>query len=69
MEASFWPSVFEKPEILGVLLPFVAIIAFAIVIIVKFLIHHRERMAMIVRGIHPDYPPEDEQMKSNFPTT
>ena len=54
-------------EILGVMLPFLAIIALAVVIIAKFLIVHRERMAMIQRGIHPDYPAEDVEEKQNPP--
>ena len=54
---------FENPEALGVLLPFVAVIALAVVIIVKLLIRHRERMAMIERGMHPDSPPEDGEEK------
>lgn len=39
----------------------VGIVIAGIVITVKLLIRHRERMAMIERGIHPDYPPENEQ--------
>lgn len=56
---------FENPDIFYVLLSVVAIVAGAVVIvvIVKFLIAHRERMAMIERGIHPDYPPADEDVK------
>ncbi len=54
----FWYRLFDNPDALYVLIALVAIIAGAIVIIViaKFLIDHRERMAMIERGIHPDYP-------------
>lgn len=67
MQSSIWSNLFDKPETLGVLLPFAAIIALAIVLIVKFLIAHRERMAMIERGIHPNYPPEDAEEKQNPP--
>ena len=56
---------FENPDTLYVLLSALAIIAGAVVVIViaKFLIIHRERMAMIKQGIHPDFPPLDDQPK------
>jgi hypothetical protein len=56
-----------NPDFLYVLLSALAIIAGAIVIIcvVKFGIAHRERMAMIKQGIHPDYPPIDDEIKQN----
>jgi hypothetical protein len=60
-----WTRIFDHPEIIGVMLPVVGVIAFAIIIILKSLIRHRERMAMIERGIHPDCPPEDEIEKTN----
>jgi hypothetical protein len=55
----------NQPDFLYVLLSALAIIAGAVVIIViaRFLIVHHERMAMIKRGIHPDYPPADEETK------
>ncbi len=68
LQDPFWTRLLEKPEILGVLIPIIAVIAFATIVIIKLLIRHRERMAMIERGIHPDYPPEDEA-KQNPPTT
>jgi hypothetical protein len=37
----------------------VAIVVGGTVAIVKALISHRERMALIERGLHPDYPPEE----------
>jgi hypothetical protein len=60
---------FENPDIFYVLLSVVAIVISAIVVIViaKFLIIHRERMAMIRQGIHPDYPLVDDQTKRNPP--
>lgn len=63
----FWYRLLEKPEILGVMLPIVAVIALAVVVIVKLFIRHRERMALIEHGIHPDYPPEDDESKQNPP--
>jgi hypothetical protein len=60
-----WSRLFEQPDTLYVLLSVVAIVAGAVVlvVIVKFLITHRERMAMIKHGIHPDYPPDDIDVK------
>ncbi len=40
--------------------PIVAIIGGCITAIVKMLITHRERVKMIEHGIHPDYPPDEE---------
>jgi hypothetical protein len=59
--------VVDHPDFLYVLLSAIAIIAGAIVIIciIKFGITHRERMAMIKQGIHPDYPPIDDEIKQN----
>jgi hypothetical protein len=67
MPESFWSRFFDNPEILGIMLPIVAVIAAAIVIIIKLLIRHRERMTMIERGMHPDYPMEDAQDNTHPP--
>jgi hypothetical protein len=55
------------PDFLYVLLSALAIIAGAIVFvcIIKIGIVHRERMAMIKQGIHPDYPPAIEEEIQN----
>jgi hypothetical protein len=57
----------DNPDFLYVLLSALAIIAGAIVFvfIIKLGISHRERMAMIKRGIHPDYPPAIEEEIQN----
>jgi hypothetical protein len=39
-------------------IPILVIGSHTIVTIVKAVIKHRERMAMIERGLHPDLPPE-----------
>lgn len=52
-------SIFSRPELLALLIPIVAIIVFGIVAVVKMIISHQERMALIDRGMHPDHPPED----------
>ncbi len=67
-----WFRVFQEPQLIVFLIPIVAIIAFALIVIVKLLIRHRERMAMIERGMHPDHPAEeisaDSQLENpNFP--
>ncbi len=50
---------FLKPDTLALMIPVVAILVGGIIAIMKILIHHRERMTMIERGIHPDYPPDE----------
>ena len=46
------------PEILVFLIPILAILMGGITAISKQWIRHRERMAMIERGMHPDFPDE-----------
>ncbi len=49
------------PAILPFVVAIVAIVVFGTVRIVKAIIRHRERLAMIDMGIHPDYPPLEEE--------
>ncbi len=42
-------------------IPIVAIIGGCVTAIVKMLITHRERVKMIEHGIHPDYPPDEDE--------
>jgi hypothetical protein len=42
---------------LAMLIPIVAIIVGGVIAITKAFLHHRERIAMIQKGMHPDYPP------------
>lgn len=57
-----WPPFINNEDIMAPLIVFavfaVISIVVGIVFIAKALIRHRERMAMIERGMHPDYPPE-----------
>ncbi len=53
---SEWPSYFARPDILIFAIPIIAILVGGIVGLTKTLIRHRERMAMIERGMHPDHP-------------
>jgi len=55
---SQWPSFLNNPETLVLVIPIVAILVGGFVAISKVLIRHRERMAMIERGMHPDHPQE-----------
>lgn len=57
-----WPSFLSNPATLVLLIPIVAILVGGITGIVKLLLRHRERMAMIERGLHPDYPPEQDDV-------
>jgi hypothetical protein len=50
-----WPSLLIRPETIVFAIPIVAILVGGIVAITKILIRHRERMAMIERGRHPDH--------------
>jgi len=61
-----WLSLLARPETLVFAIPIVAILVGGIVIVAKLLIRHRERMAMIERGMHPDHPkkPSDPQNQS-----
>jgi hypothetical protein len=57
-----WLESLQMHEILvyGIVfgIPILVIGAHTVVTIVKAVIKHRERMAMIERGLHPDCPPE-----------
>ena len=46
-------------EIMALAIPIVAIVVGGLVIVAKSYIRHRERIALIEMGIHPDYPPLD----------
>ncbi len=55
-----------KPDQLALMIPIVAVVSVflvgGILGLTKLIFHHRERMAMIERGMHPDLiePEEDE---------
>ncbi len=61
---SFYHTFF-RPDLLALLIPIVAIVGGLTVAIVKMLTRHNERMAMIERGIHPDYPPPMDDVDEN----
>ena len=49
-----------QEDILPLFIPIVAILVGGVIVVVKVAASHRERMAMIEQGIHPDHPPEVE---------
>jgi hypothetical protein len=53
-----WPSFLSRPDTLVFCVPIVAIVMVGVVGIAKLLMRHRERMAMIERGMHPNQPQE-----------
>ena len=60
-----WLELLTRPEALIFLIPISAILVGGIISITKKLIRHRERMAMIERGMNPDYPPEQCDPRDN----
>ena len=47
------------PDVLALMIPMVVVITIGAVIITKMIIRHRERMALIESGLHPDAPGDD----------
>ena len=46
----------DVPGILALSIPIVAIVTGGVVTIARMMIKHRERMALIEMGMHPDFP-------------
>jgi hypothetical protein len=61
MDSLFWRRLLD-PDVVVFLIPIVAIIAGATIKIVKMIHAHNERIAMIQQGMHPDYPPENDEI-------
>jgi hypothetical protein len=61
-----WQILFS-PAIIWVFIPIVAILVGAIGSIIHKSQQHRERMAMIAAGMHPDYPPSEELDENGNP--
>jgi len=57
-----WPSFLNRPDTAVFAIPIVAILVSGIIVlcivISSLWLRHRERMAMIERGMHPDHPQE-----------
>lgn len=62
-----WLHFLSRPELLVFAIPIVAIVVWGIVTIVQRLVAHRERMAMIEQGLHPDHPPEEVDAEEGPP--
>jgi hypothetical protein len=58
-----WPR-FLNGDTLVLAVPIVAILVAGIVGIAKLLVRHRERMAMIERGMHPDHRGEQSDRQA-----
>lgn len=54
-----WEELFDK-DTLAIFIPIVAIVVGGVIAITWMIFAHRERMAMIERGIHPDHPPDED---------
>ncbi len=50
---------------LAVSIPILAILAGVVIALTSMWMRHRERMAMIERGMHPDHPPEEADAASS----
>ena len=57
---SDWLEFFDDPEVLVFMIPITAILVGGIIVIVKLLLRHRERMGLIEQGLHPDRLPDDD---------
>jgi hypothetical protein len=54
-----WYDVFSNEDTLALMIPIVAILVGGIIAIAAMIIKHRERIAMIEQGVHPDYPQDE----------
>ena len=59
-----WQYLFN-PAVVWVLIPVTAILVGMIATIIHRWQQHRERMAMIAAGMHPDYPPGEEPLEGD----
>jgi len=66
MHTSFnWGAVLFNPVFLVFLIPILAILMGGITTIVKQVIKHRERMAMIHQGMNPDWPGPNDPVRQD----
>ena len=49
-----------RPDVLALSIPIVAIVMCGVIVVSRMLIKHRERMALIEQGMHPDYPLDEQ---------
>ena len=58
-----WLAPLLTPELIWVFVPITAIIGGITLALVKSTHSHRERMALIESGLHPNFPPENGSKK------
>ena len=61
-----WQILFS-PAIVWVFIPITAILVGTLGTIIHKSQQHRERMAMIAAGMHPDFPPDEEEEEIGDP--
>jgi hypothetical protein len=63
-----WLEFFSNDHSLALMIPIAFILVYGIVAITRTLLRHRERMAMIERGMNPHYPPaHGDQQEPGIP--
>ena len=60
-----WWEFLLRPSVLALMVPIVAIVTGGAIVITKMVIRHRERMALIGAGMHPDHPPDKEDAEAD----
>jgi len=61
-----WLKIFSQPDNLAITCAIgLPIVIGGIIAITSIWMRHRERIAMIERGIHPDYPPEEDEQQDS----
>jgi hypothetical protein len=55
---------FLSPELIWVVIPVVAILVGGTIAILQQIHRHQERKAMIDQGLHPDYPPKEDEHRT-----
>jgi hypothetical protein len=63
------PIRIAAPDAPIVVIVVVLIVAGLIIAITRLVMMHRERMEMIRQGIHPDYPPDENEEDAQPPAT
>ena len=61
-----WQFLFN-PAVIWVFIPITAIIVGTLGTIIHKSQQHRERMAMIAAGMHPDFPPDEDLAENDDP--
>lgn len=62
-----WLKLLSRPEAIVFMIPIMAILVGGIIAIAKMVIRHRESMAMIEQGLHPDHLGEESASEDEIP--